>query len=87
MKIEFLLLFHPRPNLKNLSRCSIIYDAFQTWNCILCFKILAGAQLEPVFGGSATRFKFFKFGLRMLKIKSNPSFKEILQTMYNAEIK
>ena len=31
-----------------------------TWNCIRCFEIWAGAQLEPVFGGSATRFKFFK---------------------------
>ena len=29
-----------------------------TWNCIQCFEIWAGAQLEPVFGGSATRFKF-----------------------------
>ena len=28
-----------------------------------CFKIWAGAQLEPVIGGSPTRFKFFKFGL------------------------
>ena len=28
-----------------------------TWNYIQCFEILAGAQLEPVFGGSATQFK------------------------------
>ena len=35
-------------------------------NCIKCFKIWACAQFEPVFGGSATRFKFLKFGLRSL---------------------
>ena len=28
------------------------------------FKISAGAQLKPVFGGFETRFKFIKFGLR-----------------------
>ena len=39
-----------------------------TRNCIQCFKIWAGAQLEPVFGGSATRFKFFKLGLRIFRI-------------------
>ena len=30
-----------------------------TLNCIQCFEILTGAQLKPVFGGSATQFKFY----------------------------
>ena len=34
-------------------------------NLYECFETLAGAQLEPFFGGSPTRFKFFKFGLRI----------------------
>ena len=39
-----------------------------TWNCIHCYEIWACAQLEPVFGSSATWFKFFKFGLRNNKL-------------------
>ena len=39
-----------------------------TSNCIQFFKIWAGAQLEPVFGGSSTRFKFFKFCLWWLNL-------------------
>ena len=41
-------------------------DAAQTW--LVPFEIVLsagrGAQLEPVFTGSATRFKFIPFGLR-----------------------
>ena len=37
-----------------------------TRNCIQCFEIWAGAQLEPVFGGLVSRFKFFKFGLSII---------------------
>ena len=32
-------------------------------NDIQCFKILAGAELKPVFGELETRLKFNKFGL------------------------
>ena len=43
-----------RPNLRNLSRSSNMRRGSNmvgsTWNCIQCFEILAGAQLEPVFG-------------------------------------
>ena len=56
---------------------SKIWDAAQTWlvslNLYQCFKIWAGAQFEPVFGGSATRFKFFKFGLWYLFFYSLPN--------------
>ena len=38
-----------------------------TWN-YECFEIWAGAQLEPVIGGLATRFKFFKISVGSLKI-------------------
>ena len=34
-----------------------------TLNFIQCFKVLAGAQLKPVFVGFETRLKFIKFGL------------------------
>ena len=33
-------------------------------NFIQCFKIQAGAQLKPVFGGFEMRLKFINFGLR-----------------------
>ena len=33
-----------------------------TINCIQLFKIQAGTQLKPVFGGFETRLKFIKFG-------------------------
>ena len=52
---------------------SQILDATQTWLVPheIVFSVSrfepAGAQLELVFGGSVTRFKFFKFGLRKTK--------------------
>jgi len=56
-----------RLNLKNLSRVLNLRRGSNmvgsTWNCIMCFEIWAGAQVEPVFDVSATRYKFFKFGL------------------------
>ena len=48
------------------------WDAVHTWlvqlhgNFNKSFEIWAGAQLEPVIGGSATRFKFFKIDLWFL---------------------
>ena len=39
-----------------------------TWTCIQCFDIWASAKLELDFGGSAKRFKIFKFGLRLYKL-------------------
>lgn len=52
------------PNLRNLRRSSNIVGF--TWNCFQCYEIWAGAQLEPIFGGSAMRFNFLKFGLNSL---------------------
>ena len=59
-----------RPNFKNL-RCVTNFRrgsdmVGSTRNCIQCFEIWAGAQLEPVFGGLVSRFKFFKFGLSII---------------------
>ena len=45
-------------HISNLRRSSSKVGS--TWNCIKFFEIWAGAQSEPVFGGSATRLKFFK---------------------------
>ena len=52
-----------RPNLKNLSSGlnlsrGLIKVGF-TLNCIKCFKIYAGAQFKPGFGGFKPRLKFF----------------------------
>jgi len=62
-----LKIFLRRPNLKNWSHLSNLRRGSNmvgsTRNSVMCFEIWAGAQLEPVLGGSATRFKFFKFGL------------------------
>jgi len=53
-----------RLNLKNLSRISNLRRGSNmvgfTWNCIQCFKIWADSQLEMIFDGSPTRFKFSK---------------------------
>ena len=49
---------------KKLSRGSNIVGK----NCIKFFKIEAGAQLKPVFGGFETRLKLFKFGHSLNKI-------------------
>ena len=40
-----------------------------TSNIIQYFKIFAGTQLKPVFGGFKTRLKFIKFGHRLKKYK------------------
>ena len=59
------------PNLKNLGhvlnlrRGSNMVGSPE--NCIQYFDIWAGAQLELVFGGSATWFKFPKFGLSYIR--------------------
>ena len=37
--------------------------------CNKCFELLAGAQLNVFFVGSATRFNFFKLGLSHDKLK------------------
>ena len=59
-------IFLRRPNLKNWSHLSNLRRGSNmvgsTRNSDMCFEIWAGAQLEPVLGGSAMRFKFFKFG-------------------------
>ena len=59
-------LFALRPNLKDLSRglnlslgSSMVGS---TSNCIQYFKIQAGAQLKPVFGGFETQITLIKFG-------------------------
>ena len=68
--MEWLIIY--RPNSKNLIRVLNLRRGSNmvgsTRNCIQCFEIRAGAQLEPVFGGSATRgLKFIKFDLRRTK--------------------
>ena len=54
-----------RPNLNNLSRVTNLRRGSNTvgssWNCNQCFRIWAGALLEPVFGSSGILFKFFFF--------------------------
>ncbi len=46
-----------------------ILDAVQTLLVPFEFFVfLAGAKLQPVFGGSATRFKFFKVGRSPFKM-------------------
>ena len=42
-----------------------------TQNCVQCFKILAGAQLKPVFGGFDTRLNLVKFGLGLQRLEHN----------------
>ena len=49
-----------RPNLQNLSRGSNMVGSTQYR--IHCFKIYAGAKLNPVFDGFKTRLQFIKFG-------------------------
>ena len=62
-------------NLKNLSGGLNLSRGLNivgyTFNCIKCFKILAGASFKPGFGGFKPRLKFFKFHLGSLKIKIN----------------
>lgn len=39
-----------------------------SWNFNKCLEIWASAQLEPIFGSSSSRFKYFKLGFkRMIK--------------------
>ncbi len=55
------------PNLSPvgwLTQVFLVPNIFgSTSNCIQCFKIYAGAQFKPVFGGFETQLKFIKFGL------------------------
>ena len=55
------------PKLKNLSRVSNLSCGlnmvWSTWNWNQDFEIWSGAQVEPVFDGSVTQFKVFKYGL------------------------
>ena len=53
-------LRHQRPNKIMVGSTS---------NCIQCFEVWAGAQLEPFFCGSVTRFNLLKFGFRLQKCK------------------
>ena len=59
------------PNLKNLSGGLNLSRGLNmvgsTLNCIKCFKIWAGAEFKPGFGGFKPRLKFFKFHLWNIK--------------------
>ena len=46
------------------------YGWFHTKNCIIFFKIYAGAHLKLVLRGFETRLKFIKFGHRFNKFEN-----------------
>ncbi len=51
-----------------------------TKNCFKFFKIYAGAQLEPVFGGFETRLKFIK-SRRWIFMRSKIQYLQVTQTL------
>ena len=73
VQLDFKLIYISRNHtiLKKLSlgfnlrrRSNIVGSLYMYIQyCIQCFKIQAGPQLKPVFGGFEMRLKFIKFGL------------------------